>query len=94
MRLFFDLFYARPQAPWRYVVGYEPGLMPKDDLATFRRTLAARTPASFEPWVVKMQPADRLILKSTEGEPRIGGLEWTQVSQTVWSGRAPGGPAR
>jgi hypothetical protein len=68
--------------------------MPKDDLATFRRTLAARTPASFEPWVVKMQPADRLILKSTEGEPRIPGLEWTQVSQTVWSGRAPGGAAR
>jgi hypothetical protein len=94
MRLFFDLFYARPQAPWRYVVGYEPGLMPKDDLATFRRILAARTPASFEPWVVKMKPADRLIIKSTEGQPRIGGLEWTQVSQTVWSGRAPGGPAR
>ncbi len=94
MRLFFELFYARPQAPWRYAVGYEPGLMPKDDLATFRRVLAARTPASFEPWVLKMQPADRLIIKSTEGQPRIPGLEWMQVSQTVWSGRTPGGAAR
>jgi hypothetical protein len=94
MRLFFELFFARPQAPWRYVIGYEPGLMPADDLATFRRTLAARTPASFEPWVRKMGAADRLVLKSTEGPPRIPGLEWTQVSQTVWSGRAIGGAAR
>jgi hypothetical protein len=94
MRIFFELFFARPQASWRYVVGYEPGLMRADDLATFRRVLAARTPASFEPWVRKMGPADRLVLKSTEGPPPIPGLEWTQVSQTVWSGRTTGAAAR
>jgi hypothetical protein len=94
MRLFYELFFARPHAPWRYVVGYEPGLMLPDDLATFRRALAARTPASFEPWVRKMGPADRLVIKSTEGQPQIPGLEWTQVSQTVWSGRTTGAAAR
>jgi len=94
MRLFFELFFAQPRAPWRYAVGYEPGLMPADDLATFRRVLAARTPASFEPWVRKMGSADRLVLKSTEGRPPIPALEWTQVSQTVWSGRTAGGAAR
>jgi len=94
MRLFFELFFERPQASWRYVVGYEPGLMPADDLATFRRVLGARTPASFEPWVRKMGSADRLVLKSTEGPPPIPGLEWTQVSQTVWSGRKTGVAAR
>ena len=94
MRLFYDLFFDRPQAPWRYVVGYEPGLMLPDDLATFRRVLAARTPASFEPWVRKMGPADRLILRSLEGKPLIPDLEWTQVSQSVWSGRKPEGAPR
>jgi hypothetical protein len=94
MRLFFQLFYARPTAPWRYVVGYEPALMPPDDLATFRRILAARTPASFAPWVRKMKLADRLVLQSTEGRPRIPELEWAQVSQTLWSGRVPRPPAR
>jgi hypothetical protein len=94
MRLFFELFFARPRAPWRYAVGYEPGLMPPDDLATYRRLLVARTPASFEPWVRKMGPADRLVLKSTEGQPPIAALEWMQVSQTVWSGRVPGASAR
>jgi hypothetical protein len=93
MRLFFQLFYSRPAAPWRYVVGYEPALMPPDDLATFRRVLAARTPESFAPWVGKMRPADRLVLRSTEGRPLIPELEWAQVSQTVWSGRVSRPPA-
>jgi hypothetical protein len=93
MRLFFQVFYARPTDPWRYVVGYEPALMPPDDLATFRRILAARTPASFAPWVRKMKPADRLVLQSTEGRPQIPELEWAQVSQTLWSGRVPRPPA-
>jgi len=92
MRLFYELFYSRPRAPWRYIVGYEPALMPPEDLATFRRLLAVRTPASFEPWVRKMRPQDRLIIQSTQGEPRIEGLVWTQVSATVWSGRVPGSP--
>ena len=93
MRLFFQVFYGRPTAPWRYVVGYEPALMPPDDLATFRRVLAARTPASFAPWIRKMTPTDRLILQSTEGRPQIPELEWAQVSQTLSSGRVSRPPA-
>lgn len=92
MRLFYDLFYSRPDAPWRYIVGYEPALMPPDDLATFRKVLAARTPGNFAPWVRKMRPQDRLILQSTQGQPQIEGLEWTQVSSTIWSGRRPLAP--
>jgi hypothetical protein len=94
MRLFFQLFYHRPTAPWRYIVGYEPALMPPEDLATFRNVLAARTPDNFAPWVRKMTPADRLIIQSTEGQPQIPGLAWTRVSATVWSGRRPPGPPR
>jgi hypothetical protein len=63
--------------------------MPPSDLATFRATLAARTPASFAPWVAKMKPQDRLILRSIEGQPQIPELEWLQVSQSVWSGHVP-----
>jgi hypothetical protein len=89
MRLFFQLFYNRPTAPWRYIVGYEPALMPPEDLATFRKVLKARTPGNFTPWVEKMRPEDRLILQSTQGRPQIDELEWTQVSATLWSGRRP-----
>jgi len=89
MRVFFQLFYHQPSAPWRYVIGYEPALMPPEDLATFRMTLSRRTPGSFAPWTEKMKPEDRLILQSTQGQPLIDDLEWTQVSPTVWSGRRP-----
>ena len=89
MRLFFQLFYSRPEAPFRYMVGFEPGLMPPEDLATFRRVLASRSADSFAPWLAKMTPRDRLILISAEGRPPIPGLEWTQVSRSIWSGRLP-----
>jgi hypothetical protein len=92
MRVFYQLFYARPDAPWRYIVGYEPALMPPEDLATFRSILAARTPGNFEPWVRKMRPEDRLLIRSLEGAPGIPGLAWTSISRTLWSGRVtPGG---
>jgi hypothetical protein len=89
MQVFFRLFYHRPTGPWRYIVGYEPALMLPEDLATFRKVLSRRTPASFAPWTEKMRPEDRLILQSTQGQPLIPELEWTQVSPTVWSGRRP-----
>jgi hypothetical protein len=87
MRVFYQLFALRPRSPWRYVVGYEPALMPPEDLATLRQVLAARTGPRFEPWVRKMQPADRLILRSLEGTPPIPGLEWAPIGQGVWVGR-------
>jgi len=92
MRLFYDLYFSFPDAPWRYIVGYEPALMPVEDLVTYRRLLVARTPSSFAPWVAKMRPEDRLILQSTQGKPQIPELEWTRVSASVWSGRRPSGP--
>jgi hypothetical protein len=91
MRVFYQLFALHPRAPWRYIVGYEPALMPPGDLATLRRILAARTGPNFEPWVVRMQPADRLVLRSLEGVPPIPGLEWVPVGQAVWIGRVPAG---
>jgi hypothetical protein len=88
MRLFYELFYRQPRAPWRYQVGYEPGLMPPDDLRVYRRILAARTTQAFSPWVAKMRPEDRLIIRSLgERPPAIGGLEWRHVGGEIWSGR-------
>jgi hypothetical protein len=87
MRVFYQLFSLQPRAPWRYIVGYEPALMPPEDLATLRSILHARTGPNFEPWVRKMTPADRLVLRSLEGPPPIPSLEWAPVGQAVWIGR-------
>jgi hypothetical protein len=88
MRVFYELFYRQPKAPWRYQVGYEPGLMPPDDLKVYRQLLIARTTQAFAPWVEKMRPQDRLIIRSVgERPPAIEGLEWHRLGGDFWSGQ-------
>ncbi len=36
MYVFYQTFYANPQADWRYILGFEPTMMPPEDLAIFR----------------------------------------------------------
>jgi hypothetical protein len=88
MRAFYQVFFARPRAPWRYLVGFEAALMPPEDLTTLRGILPGRTPQAFAPWVRKMRAEDRLILQSA-GRPPVSGLDWQDVGQGIWSGRLP-----
>jgi hypothetical protein len=92
LAVFYQLFYRAPTAPWRYMVGYEPALMPPEDLEVFREIRRRRSGESFAPWVRKMRPEDRMILRSVSGPPAVPGLEWMPVTQTVWSGRRTGAP--
>jgi hypothetical protein len=36
MQFFYNTFYKNPQGDWRYIVGFEPALMPPDDLKIYR----------------------------------------------------------
>ncbi len=91
MRIFYDTFFKNPKAPWRYMLGFEPALMPKEDLEILRKIQKDfGVPAAFGPWVKKMRPEDRMILKSgEEHKPKIGGLEWHYIALNTWSGRKP-----
>ncbi len=86
MRLFFQTFYHYPQASWRYQLGFEPAMMPPEDLEVYRAVLTGRTAEAFAPWVRKMQPPDRLILLSTR-QPAVQELEWSHAGGGIWSGR-------
>src|SRR5262249_16941928 len=35
MGIFYETFFANPDAEWRYQVGFEPAMMPKQDFATY-----------------------------------------------------------
>jgi hypothetical protein len=91
MRIFYRTFFANPQAPWRYVLGYEPGLMRSEDLAVY--AALARNPLDLSPlsrWVAKMTAADRLLLFFPAAQPPpIPELQWQQVRPALWSGRRP-----
>jgi hypothetical protein len=87
MTLFYTLFYEMPDAPFRYVLGYEPGLMRPEDLAVLRRLQGGDLKA-FREWADRMRPLDRLlIVLPPNAAPPVEDLDWTLACGNVWSGR-------
>ena len=91
MSVFYQTFYKNPKADWRYILGFESAFMPPEDLKILRDIQKNFSrPEDFEPWVKKMRPEDRLIIRgSPEGQPKIKGLEWHYVALNLWSGKKP-----
>lgn len=92
MRMFYELFHARPAARWRYMVGYEPGFMPPEDLAVYRQAVRAKSSAVFAPWIRRMRPQDRMMVRSQNAPPPIPELTWHHLGYGLWSGRLPAPP--
>ena len=92
MTTFFDLYFAKPKAPWRYMVGFEPGMMPPEDLAIFHGILLdPQNPAPYGPWIAKMRPEDRLLLRSSRSPQfLLPGLQWCRAASNLWLGRKTG----
>ena len=69
--------------------------MPPEDLAVYHSAITNGV-AGFEPWVRKLRPQDRLVIRDEQGTPPFGALEWQSIGYGLWSGRlrapGPGGP--
>jgi hypothetical protein len=91
MTLFFDTFYSNPHGDWRYLLGFEPTWMPKEDFETYHKILwNFGESKAYEPWVQKMKPADRLALSGGRSSPpQIPELEWNYGVSGIWIGRLP-----
>ena len=89
MGLFYDTFFENPGAPFRYAVGFEPGLMPPDELAVLRGIQrSGGADAAFLPWVQRLRAADRIAVVRPGGPaPAIPGLAWREAIPGVWLGR-------
>ncbi|HSU54442.1 MAG TPA: hypothetical protein VLT36_10310 [Candidatus Dormibacteraeota bacterium] len=89
MRFFYTTFYKNPDAPWRYVLGLEPALMPDEDLKILRFIQFNHgTAKAYEPWVQKMRPEDRLVIYGTS-QPTLPQLQWLNPAGDTWIGRLP-----
>lgn len=87
MSLFYQVFYLNPKGPWRYTLGFEPAWMTEDNLKIYRHIQLTRGKnESYAPWVGKMTAKDRMILVRGV-KPQIEGLEWHEVTPSIWSGR-------
>jgi hypothetical protein len=91
MTVFYQTFYKNPLGDWRYILGFEPTLMPRDDFETYHRILwNYGDNKAYEPWLLKMTPADRLVIRAGRGSPPgIPQLEWNYGVSGVWIGRLP-----
>ena len=91
MGIFYQIFYKNPRADWRYILGFESAFMPPEDLKILRdiqRNFSR--PEDYEPWVKKMRPEDRLMIRGgPDSPPKISGLEWHYIALNAWSGRKP-----
>lgn len=89
MKPFYDLFFTYPDAPWRYSTGYEPGLMPAEDLEVYRAAHGSRDVMALLPWARKLRPEDRLVVRNERTPPPLSGLAWYHAGNGVWIGRTP-----
>ena len=91
MTLFYQTFFKNPNGDWRYLLGFEPAWMPKEDFDVYHKVLWNYGDAkAYEPWVKKMKPADRLVLRGGKNEhPGISQLEWNYGVSGIWVGRLP-----
>lgn len=91
MATFYDTYYRNPHARWRYILGFEPALMPDPDLAVYRRCVAAYDdPANWRPWIARMRTGDRIAYVSAYNPGFLfPDLRWFPVGRGVWLGRKP-----
>ena len=91
MFVFYQDFFRNPDADWRYVLAYEPGMMWPGDRAIVDALYAGADPApTVAPWVARMTPRDRMIIDGMPGwPPPVPALRWTRAGYRRWSGRLP-----
>lgn len=86
MAVFYEGFFANPKAPWRYMTGFEPTMMPPADYAVYRQIIASHgDPAVYAPWAARMGPDDRIVLRAPE-QPQLAGVDWQGIAG-FWVGR-------
>jgi hypothetical protein len=86
MEVFYRTFFGSPEAPWKYVTGFEPAMMPSDDYATYQSiVLNHGNPLAYAPWVRKLRPQDRIALHWS-GLPPLPSLDW-KLMNGLWYGR-------
>ena len=91
MTLFYQTFFKNPTGDWRYMLGFEPTWMPKEDFEVYQNVLwNLGEVKTYAPWIKKMQSADRLVIRSGRGSPpNLPQLEWNYSGVGIWIGRLP-----
>jgi hypothetical protein len=96
MTIFYQTFFKNPNAGWKYILGFDPTFMPAEDFDVYHKVEWNFGDAkTYAPWVAKMKPADRLVIRGSGGSPpHIPQLEWNYGVSGIWIGRLPHASAK
>ncbi|MDR1010171.1 MAG: hypothetical protein LBM04_03405 [Opitutaceae bacterium] len=89
MDIFYKLYYRNPKDHYRFILAFEPGLMPPDDLKVLRRVqFSDGLLDEYTDWMAKMTPKDRIVFYYP-AKPEQEGMEFSKF-YSFWIGRRVG----
>ena len=90
MNIFYLGLYLNPRLDYRFQVGFEPTLLPDQELSRLREIQRRGvTDDALRPWVTRLRPIDRIAVLRSGPPPALNTLEWFSPMPGVWLGRIP-----
>ena len=87
MSEFYFNYYTYPEAKYRYILGFEPAIMPQEDKVVFRDIVFTNYHYSaYKPWIAKLTPKDRIYTKVNISD-YYKELDWIKASSKLWIGK-------
>jgi len=95
MFVFYGTYFQNPNGDWKYVLGFEPGLMKEEDDRVYQESFRTQDwDQALAPWVGRMTSRDRMVLLGPpQAPPAVQGLAWVFVAPNKWVGLKPTPPA-
>ncbi len=90
MNVFYLGLYLNPWLNYRFLLGYEPALLPDAELKTLRNIQwQGASDPSLAPWIMRLRDIDRILITRRGPPPNYPALEWYAPMPGVWIGRRP-----
>ena len=87
MRHFYVQYYAEPDGKYKYILGFEPAIMPLEDKKVFRDISYSQFHyKAYKPWVDKLTKKDRLFA-SVDLSDYYPQLDWIKASNKLYIGK-------
>ena len=84
---FYYLYYENPEAKYKYVLGFEPAIMSKDNKKIYREIAYSKCHYSaYKPWIEKLTEKDRIYTSKDISEfyPQ---LTWIKANKSLYIGK-------
>lgn len=87
MNHFYYQYFADPEGKYKYILGFEPAIMLKEDRNTYREIIYSLYHySSYKPWINKLTEKDRLFV-TYDISTFYPQLDWIKAGNHLWIGK-------